>query len=49
VGGAGRPAQRNYAPVAVIVLFDEVLDPVALREIRHVGGEPRRVEFQRQS
>lgn len=46
---ASGPAQRDHAPVAVIILFDEMLDPFGAREIRHVGGEPRRIEIERQS
>jgi len=40
MGGAGRPAQRDHAPVAVVILFDEMLDPLRGREIRQVGGQP---------
>jgi len=40
-------AQRNHAPVAGVILFDEMLDPLAARKIRHVGGQPRRVKVER--
>jgi hypothetical protein len=42
-------AQRNHAPVAGVILFDEMLDPLGGRKIRHVGGQQGRRELERQS
>ena len=41
-------AQRDRAPVAVIVLLDEVLGPAGGFDRDEIGGEPVRLERERQ-
>ena len=49
MSGSGLSPQRDHAPAAVIILFDEMIDPFGGRQAAQVAGQEIGIEAQRQS